>query len=211
MRTTTHSSERATRPRPRALAAAGLVALALLNGCVAKTDPAELFRLSTESPAHKAVQTRRFETSNETELLSASAAVLQDLGFQVSESVRELGFLRAAKERSAREYGQEITRSLLLLISSVGVVTGSNTLILIPVDLHQQINASLVTRPLDASGSRHEVRILFYRIVWKSDGMSGNQTVPPGQQYVQMIRDPVLYQQFFARLSKAVFLEAHKI
>jgi hypothetical protein len=35
--------------------------------------------------------------------------------------------------------------------------------------------------------------------------------VPPGQQYVQMIRDAVLYQQFFARLSKAVFLEAHKI
>jgi len=26
-----------------------------------------------------------------------------------------------------------------------------------------------------------------------------------------MIRDPKIYQQFFARLSKAVFLEAHKI
>jgi hypothetical protein len=208
LRTTTRSSERA--PRPAWLAAAGLVAFTLSSGCVAKTDPATLFQLAPESSAHKAVQTRHFET-DETELLSASAAVLQDLGFQISESVRELGFLRAAKERSAREYGQEITRSLLLFISSLGLVTGSNTLILIPVDLHQQINASLVTRPLDASGTRHEVRILFYRIVWKSDGMSGNQTVPPGQQYVQMIRDPVLYQQFFARLSKAVFLEAHKI
>jgi hypothetical protein len=207
LRTTTRSSERAQ--RPGGLAAA--VALALLSGCAAKTDPATLFQLSPESPARKAAQTRYFETSDETELLSASAAALQDLGFQISESVRELGFLRAAKERSAREYGQEITRSLLLLVSSLGLVTGSNTLFLMPVDLQQQINASLVTRPLDAHGTRHEVRILFYRIVWKSDGMSGNQAIPPGQQYVQMIRDPVLYQQFFARLSKAVFLEAHKI
>ena len=79
------------------------------------------------------------------------------------------------------------------------------------MDLHQQINASWVSRTVDATGSRHEVRILFYRILWKSDGMSGSQTVPPGQQAIQMIRDPVIYQQFFARLSKAVFLEAHKI
>ena len=54
------------------------------------------------------MQTRLFETANEKELLSASAAALQDLGFQVEESVRAVGFLRATKERSAREYGQYI-------------------------------------------------------------------------------------------------------
>ena len=188
-----------------------LAGAALLAGCVAEPKPEEFFQLSPESPAHAAVQTRHFETSNETELLSASAAVLQDLGFQVSESVRELGFLRAAKERSAREYGQEIRRFLLFVVSTLGLASGSNTLILLPVDLHQQINASLVTRRLDADGSRHEVRILFYRIVWKSDGTSGNQWVAPGEQKMQIIRDPEVYQQFFARLSKSVFLEAHKI
>jgi hypothetical protein len=185
--------------------------LTLLTACVAPTHPEELFQLSPDSPAHKAIQTRHFETSNETELLSASAAVLQDLGFQISESVRELGFLRAAKERSAREYGQEIWRYLVFAISTLGLASGSNTLTLLPVDLHQQINASLVTRRLDVDGSRHEVRVLFYRIVWKSDGASGNQWVAPGGQRMQMIRDPVVYQQFFARLAKAVFLEAHKL
>jgi hypothetical protein len=187
------------------------VLLCLLAGCASRTKPEEFFQLTPESHAHKAAQTRQFETSDETELLSASAAVLQDLGFQISESERELGFLRAAKERSARQYGQEIWRFLIALFSTVGFITGSNTLILIPVDLHQQINAALVTRPLDENGSRHEVRVLFYRLVWKSEGQSGDQTIPPGEQKMEMIRAPEIYQQFFARLSKAVFLEAHKI
>ncbi len=157
------------------------------------------------------MQTRHFETSGEAELLSASAAVLQDLGFQISESVREIGLLRAAKERSARQYGQEIGRTLVGLISTAGFAVGANTLILLPVDLHQQINASLVTRPIDEGGSRHEVRILFYRLVWKGSGQSGDQYIAPGQQQMEMIRDPGIYQQFFARLAKSVFLEAHKI
>ena len=168
-------------------------------------------QLPLESAAHKAMQTRYFETDGETELLSASAAVLQDLGFQVVESVREVGFIRASKERSARQYGQEIARVFVAIISSAGLIMGSNTLVIIPVDLHQQINASLVTRPLDDLGSRHEVRVLFYRLVWKSEGSSAGVAIPPGEQRGRIIRDRKIYQQFFSRLSKAVFLEAHTI
>jgi len=202
LRTTTRRSE------PAALAAIALLA----SACATPAPPTELLSLSPDAPAHKAMQTRMFETSGETELLSASAAVLQDLGFQISESVLEVGFLRATKERSAREYGQEITRFLVFLLSAAAsVLGGSNAATVIPVDLHQQINASLVARPLDANGSRHEVRVLFYRLVWKGDGRSGDQYIAPGDQQMQMIRDSGIYQQFFARLSKAVFLEAHKI
>ncbi len=183
----------------------------LLSGCVAPTDPADLVSLPLESAAHKAMQSRYFETPDETELLSASAGVLQDLGFQISESTRSLGFLRATKERSARQYGQEIGRVLVAFLTSLAVISGSNTIVLTPVDLHQQINASLVTRPLDEEGSRYEVRVLFYRLIWKSDGASGNTPIPPGEQRAEMIRDAEIYQQFFAKLSKAVFLEAHKI
>jgi hypothetical protein len=184
----------------------------LLAACATPTPPGELLQLSPDAPANKAMQTRMFEASDETELLSASAAVLQDLGFQVSESVREVGFLRATKERSAREYGQEISRFLVFLLSTAAsVIGGSSASTLIPVDLHQQINASLVTRPLDAQASRLEVRVLFYRLVWQGDGQSGNQAIAPGKQQMQMILDAGIYQHFFARLSKAVFLEAHKI
>jgi hypothetical protein len=185
----------------------------LLAACVPpKTQPAELLQLQPESAAHKAMQTRMFETRDDVELLSASAAVLQDLGFQVTESVRELGFLRAAKERSAREYGQEISRAFVALLSVAASALGSgNALVVLPVDVQQQIHASLVASPMDEKGERFEVRVLFYRLVWKGDGQSGDRYIDPGEQRMEMIRDAGIYQTFFARLSKAVFLEAYKI
>ena len=177
--------------------------LVLPQGCVQQTQPAELFQLTPGSSANRAMQTRFFDTENDQELLSASAAALQDLGFQVEESVREVGFLRAAKERSAREYGQYRNRFFIWLLSLGHVV--------IPIDLHQKIAASLVTRPLNEAHSRQEVRIVFYRAVWKGDGQADRNYIPPGEQKMEMIRDPEIYQQFFAKLSKAVFLEPHSI
>jgi hypothetical protein len=170
-----------------------------LAGCTTPSDPSELFQLTPESAINRAMQTRLFETSDQTELLSASAAVLQDLGFQVEESVQDVGFLRATKERSARQYGQDIGRFLIFVLSLGHVI--------IPVDLHQKIAAVLVERPINPDGTRREVRIVFYRVIWKGDGHADRQYVPPGEQHMEMLRDAALYQQFFAKLSKAVFLE----
>ena len=176
----------------------------LAVGCVRQpTQPAELFQLSPESNANRAMQTRFFETTNDKELLSASAAALQDLGFQVEESVREVGFLRAAKERSAREYGQYLNQFFVWLLSLGHLI--------MPVDLHQKVAATIVTRPLSQDGSRQEVRIMFYRVLWKGEGQADRNYIPPGEQKMEMIRDSEIYQQFFAKLSKAVCLEPHAI
>jgi hypothetical protein len=187
--------------------ALSLLLLPLMSACTQPTGSAELFKLKPESAAHRAAQTRFFETPDEIELLSASAAVLQDLGFQVTETAHRVGYLRATKERSARERGQSITRFFVFLISMGRM--------LIPVDLHQKIEASMVARPANADATRHEVRIQFYRVIWQGAGVSSNgqqaQQIPPGIQKMEMVRDPVIYQQFFAKLSKAVFLEAQKI
>lgn len=184
------------------MAVGSVIVASQLVGCVTHTQPDELFQLTAESPSNRAMQTRVFETKDEAELLSASAAVLQDLGFQVEESVREVGFLRAAKERSAREYGQDIIRLLVYLLTIPAAYGGSQPII-IPVDLHQKIAAALITRPVNSEATRQEVRVMFYRVIWKGPGSS----VPPGEQRMEMLRDPVMYQTFFAKLSKAVFLE----
>lgn len=189
------------------LAGTWLALSSQLSGCVTRTQPEAFFQLTAENPAHKAMQTRFFETKDELELLSASAAVLQDLGFQVEESAQDVGFLRATKERSAREYGQDMTRFLVAIGSSSLIYFGVLPIIL-PVDLHQKIAATLIARPVNPEATRQEVRIMFYRVVWKGDGQAHTQYIPPGSQKMEMIRNPVLYQQFFAKLSKAVFLEA---
>jgi hypothetical protein len=182
-------------------AAIGVLLLALA-ACASGPAPAP-FELPAGSLQHRAAETRWFETREPNELLSASAAVLQDLGFHVEESARELGFLRAAKERSAREHGQEIWR-VVALIASFGKL-------LMPIDLEQKIAATLVARPADAQGARWEVRVTFYRVIWRGDGQSGDRYLQPGGQSMEMVRDPSIYQQFFARLSKAVFLEAYTL
>ncbi len=178
----------------------------LFSGCVQMAKPESFFELTPESAKQKALQTRIFDTANEKELLSASAAVLQDLGFQLEESAVGVGMLRAAKERSAREAGQEILQGFLLVLFAI---TGKAYIM--PVDLHQQINATLVTRRSETDSSRFLVRILFHRSIWKGDGNAGDQAIPPGQQRMEMIHDAKIYQQFFAKLSKSVFLEAHQI
>jgi hypothetical protein len=169
----------------------------------------DFFQLTTESLKNRALQTRIFETANEKELLSASAAVLQDLGFQIEESEVEMGILRATKERSAREFWQEFHR-VMMAMASAAASRGQSTQI-IPVDLHQQIGATLATRPLEGDDSRYTVRIFFHRTLWKGDGQSGNQRIPPGAQRMEAIFDGMIYQQFFAKLSKGLFLEAHEI
>ena len=192
-----------SRPAPVIAGLACLACLALLSGCVQETRPDELFQLTPESLKYRAMSTRQFETQNERELLSASAAVLQDLGFQVEESQPEVGYFRAVKERSARERRQYVHRVLAWLLSLGSVV--------MPVDLHQKIVAALVTRPLNEQATKQELRITFFRVVWKGDGQASREYIPPGEQYMEVIRDPEIYQQFFAKLSKAVFLEAQDI
>jgi hypothetical protein len=183
------------------------IAVGLFSGCVQPMPKVEsFFEVTPQTAQHRSLQTRMFDTSNEKELLSASAAVLQDLGFQVEESVKEVGMLRAAKERGALEYGQEIMQSFVFLLGLLGQTT-----ILVPVDVHQQINATLVTRRSETDASRFSVRVLFHRSIWKGDGQSDRQYTPPGIQSLEMITDGKIYQQFFAKLSKSLFLEAHKI
>lgn len=149
------------------------------------------------------MQTRLFETADERELLSASTAVLQDLGFHVEEVVRAVGLVRAVKERSARQHGQDIGRFIVMVLTFCYVRPA--------VDLHQKISAVVVTSPLKGNPSRHEVRVTFYRVVWKGEGYVEREGIPPGDQRMEMIDDPEIYQRFFAGLSQAVFLEGFKL
>ena len=170
-----------------------LFAAAVLCGC-ASGVPDDALRLSPESLEQRRLQTRRFDGIAEGDILAASAGVLQDLGFNLDESETELGVLVASKKRSARD-ARQIATALLLEILGWDM----------EVDEKQKIRASLVTRPAtedDANdGDSHYVRITFQRQVWDS----ANEV-----SRIERLDEPELYQGFFDRLSKSVFLEAHR-
>ena len=170
-----------------------LLAMLVIGGC-ATGVPQNALRLSPETLERRQMQTRRFDGIPETEILSACAAVLQDLGFNLDESETELGVLVASKKRSARD-GRQIATALLLEIIGWDMET----------DESQKIRASLVTRPAGRDrqdGDSYLVRITFQRVVWNSANEISR---------IEGLDSPELYQGFFDRLSKSVFLEAHKI
>lgn len=174
----------------RALLIAALT-LGLLSGC-AQQIPKEALQLSQESLEQRQAQMRRFNTVDAEEILSASAGVLQDLGFNIDESETRLGLIVASKKRDATEAGQ-VAGAVI-----IGILFGAY----VPVDDEQQIRASLVTRPHGDGTEWTVVRVTFQRVVWNTDGQVSKS---------EGLIDPVIYQEFFSKLSKSIFLEAHEI
>ena len=173
-----------TRLPPFRTAVAVLLA-GLLAAC-GSAIPRAALELSSEGLQKRQLQSRSFETADEARVLAASAAVLQDLGFNLDESETELGVLVASKRRDAREVGQVVGALLMTMLTFKSK----------PYDREQEIRASLVTRP---AGLRIAVRVTFQRTVWDTEGEITK---------AEAVEEAEIYQAFFDRLSKSVFLEA---
>ena len=172
-----------------------LTSLMGLSGC--ETMPKDALQLSPQSLENRQIQTRQFNRMNEEAALAAAAGVLQDMGFSIVSSETKLGLVVGNKERSAKNAGQ-ITGALLLTLAS-GVA--------MDYDNKQKIIASLVTSPVrDSKGipvpNTFNVRITFARIVWNTANVTTK---------AEQIKDPALYQEFFDKFSKAIFIDGQKI
>jgi hypothetical protein len=151
--------------------------------------------LSPDSLRDRQLQTRIFEAIDEKRLLKASAAVLQDLGFTIDETEIRCGVIVCSRDRDVTET-VEVVLSVALEILSILVLSPTS----VPYDQTQKVIASLVTTPAD--NQRIAVRITFHHMVWDSDG-----NITKNEQ----IHDPQIYQEFFSKLSKSIFLVAHEI
>ena len=235
-----------------------LTGLAFTLSACAPGIPRDALKLSPESLADRQMQTRRFETANNETMLSAAAAIFQDLGFTLDESEFTLGIIVGSKQRDATN-GAQVAGAILLAALTRTVVQ---------VDSNQVIRASIVMREVEspdkkeaarqkltpetvqrvkkdvtslvATGLRKHfpgevserlaitigentaktlatdlakvmnteasgestVRVTFQRIIYNTAGQVTLQ---------QQINEPQLYQEFFDKLSQAVFLEAHEL
>jgi hypothetical protein len=167
-----------------------LLLASLLPACA--SIPKDAFKLSPTSLEDRQIQSRRYDTLDQKRLLMAGAGVLQDLGYNIDESNSALGVLTASKQADAKD-----TRQIVALVA-LGLLTGT----MAPYDQKQKINLCLVIRPSLDDPNASVARITMQRIVWNSQGTISR---------VETVKAPELYQAFFDKLSKAVFLEANQI
>ena len=158
------------------------------SGCASRI-PRGALAMRAQTLEYRQRSTRLFETTDETRILVAVAGLLQDLGFNMDESETKLGLIVASKERSAVEGGQVAAKIVYAVLFRADL----------PIDAHQKMRVSVVTRP---EGHRLAVRVMFQRIVWNDRGQVSK---------LELLEDAPMYQEFFEKLSKSVFLEAHKL
>ena len=152
--------------------------------------------LAPESMSQHQVQMRRYDTKDESTILSATAGVLQDLGFIIDEAAPKNGLIVASKDRSAIE-AQQVAGKVFLsaLLGALRVYNNPEW------DQIQKIRTSVVTK-LSADKKAVVVHVTFQRIL-----ISNKRNITG----VETINDATIYQQFFDKLSQAIFLEAHQI
>ena len=168
-------------------AAPGLLGL---TGCQTPV-PVEALAMNSQTLQIRQMQSRRFDTGDEKKILAACAALLQDLGFNIEESSSDLGLVVASKDRSAVETGQVVGSVI------IAVLTGASSL----YDKSQRFRASVVTKPTD--DQKHViVRVTFQRTVWNTQNVISRN---------EALNKPEQYQEFFQKLSKAVFLDANDL
>jgi hypothetical protein len=149
----------------------------------------EALILSPQSLKDRQLQTRIFEAIDEKKLLTASAAVLQDLGYTIDETEVRAGVIVCSRDRDVTDPGEVMLSIALLFLG-----------IYYPYAVKQKVLASLVTQPLH--DERISVRITFQHMVWNIDNVMIKN---------EQINEPEIYQDFFSKLSKSVFLVAHEI
>lgn len=167
-----------------------LISILIMTGC--QTIPKDALSLSPESLAQRQMQTRKYETKDEAKVLAACAGLLQDLGFSLDESETKLGVITSSKMRSAVNVGQQVAAVFVALLGG-GYM---------PTDKEQKMRASVITRPIGERGEHIAVRVTFQRIVWNTQGQVTKS---------ESLIDPKIYQEFFDKLSKSIFLEAQAI
>jgi len=106
---------------------------------------------------------------------------IQSRVFETGDEVEVLAVCAAVLQDNGFQIDEAESRLGLLVSSKEKVINGTLNV----------VGVSIVTHPLKKRSGAVAVRVTFHR--------------------VGVVDDPVIYQEFFYRLSKALFLEAHQI
>jgi uncharacterized protein YlxP (DUF503 family) len=164
-----------------------LIAGCLLSACASYKN---LYVPDANYLERRNVETRIFDTTNTKELLIASAQLLQDMGYTITESDIEIGVITASK---TREKGSTAGKAVLTFLAALN---GQPAI----YEDTQKFYVSIVNTK--ANDKQIKTRVTFARIIYNNLG-----TVVK----IEKLDDTNLYTEFFDKLSQSVFLTANNI
>ena len=152
----------------------------------------DVLKLTADSMSLRQMQTRKYETNDYENIIQSTVGLLQDDGFNIEEVESNLGIILGAKNREAVEFGQEFGAVLVALAFGIAI----------PTDKEQKLKASIVVSEAPSDKESTIVRVTFSRIVWNTAGEVSK---------AQRLENPEMYQVFFSKLSKSLFLTGEQI
>ncbi len=139
------------------------------------------------------IETRIFDTQNTKELLVASAQLLQDMGYTITESDSDIGVITATKMREA---GSTVGKVALEILSILDKHSTQE-----PVyEDKQKFFVTVVNS--QTKDRKVRTRVTFARITYDNFG---------SVMRIEKLKDTKLYAEFFDKLSQSVFLTANNI
>jgi hypothetical protein len=164
-----------------------------------------LFQANPTDPADLSEQTRTYPTDDRAAVWLAAAAALQDMGYKITGGQKAFGLLVGQKTAdvpgagAAHGIGEAALVTTTVILS---LLTGENMVTDLPEQVAQVVHVSLLVSPLHRADSRDtQVRISLDRdMIYDHGGIIPDHT-----------ELPLIYQEFFDRLSKSIYLEGQKL
>ena len=122
-------------------------------------------------------------------VLSSSVQVLQDLGFDIDFTEKNLGIIVGSKIADATDNGEIAAKITLAILAGTDISWNEK----------QKIKTSLFVTQIN---EKIKLRVTFQRIVSNNRGQI---------TIIEAIEDEKIYQDFFSKVSKSVFLDANTI
>jgi hypothetical protein len=173
--------------------------IGLASGCA--SIPEEAYRLPPSLLSAREAQTRTFDVADESEILQATVALLQDMEYNLDTIEPPLGVLSASKvvdADSALQKAGLVAADVAIVILSVLSGSSPSGSAYAGADDEIGLTIMLVVLPSLAREGEYTVRITLQRtLIDKAERV----------KEMGVIDDPIVYQEIFERLSKALFLE----
>lgn len=183
----------------RSLGLLVLVQMVCAGGCQGIPDAA--YRLPPSSLAVRDVQTRSFAVADESDIIAASVALLQDMDYNLDEVEPPLGLLTASKVVDVDSTAQQVGLIALDVLAVVLAAAGGGSAgggAYMGADDKVGLQMTLVVLPSLAREGEYTARVTVQSTLWDKAQRIKEQGV---------IEEPEIYQEIFEKLSRALFLE----